>query len=40
MTNRKAGMYSESYGTIAYLLKPVDGEILINLIRNSTHALN
>jgi FixJ family two-component response regulator len=32
--------YSESYGIIAYLLKPVDGEILINLIRNSTHALN
>jgi FixJ family two-component response regulator len=33
-------MYSESYGTIAYLLKPVDGEILIDLIRNSTLTLN
>ena len=30
---------SESYGTIAYLLKPVDCEILIDLIRNSTHNL-
>jgi FixJ family two-component response regulator len=28
---------SKKYGTLAYLLKPVEGEILLNLIKNSLH---
>jgi FixJ family two-component response regulator len=31
---------SESYGTMAYILKPVEGDTLINLIRKYTHVHN
>jgi FixJ family two-component response regulator len=31
---------SKRYGTLAYLLKPVEGEILLNLIKNSLQKVN
>ena len=34
MINRKVALKSESYGVLAYLIKPVDSDLLLELINN------
>ncbi len=37
MMRQKAVMQQINYGVLAYLTKPVDGEVLLDLLRNATN---